>query len=192
MFFSSSCNSFGLFPTSWPFTSLIMSPTCRRPCRSIIPPWRIRAITRSLFSTLKVTPWKRYMTPSLPLFEFQFHFTIISSTNPQLQDIPPTPMNTDSYSYYSVRALNTEKHQVTQKWFHTRFSYDWKLLLFLIACSPAISYQDRTDVVLVSYGSSHSAQWLPNHHLVTSWREWDGVQESIFLFQPLNTELITH
>ena len=55
---SISCSSVGLLPTSFPFTSLMMSPTCRRPCLSIKPPWRIRAMTRSSFSTRNVTPWE--------------------------------------------------------------------------------------------------------------------------------------
>lgn len=38
-------------------TSLMMSPTCSRPCWSTIPPWRMRAIVSSPPSTLNVTPW---------------------------------------------------------------------------------------------------------------------------------------
>uniref|UniRef100_A0AAY4C1Z1 Uncharacterized protein n=1 Tax=Denticeps clupeoides TaxID=299321 RepID=A0AAY4C1Z1_9TELE len=46
----------GSSATSCPFTSFMMSPTWRRPCWSIIPPCRIRAITSSPFSTRNVTP----------------------------------------------------------------------------------------------------------------------------------------
>ncbi|TNN74655.1 hypothetical protein EYF80_015202 [Liparis tanakae] len=49
--FSISWSTLGSLPTSWAFTSLMMSPTWSRPCWSIMPPWRILAITSSPFST---------------------------------------------------------------------------------------------------------------------------------------------
>ncbi len=50
-----------------------MSPTWSRPCWSIIPPWRMRAITSSPFSIRNVTPWQNNRSPKLEVKTLQAH-----------------------------------------------------------------------------------------------------------------------
>lgn len=72
-----------------------MSPTWSRPCLSIMPPWRILAMTRSSFSTRNVTPWEegereRWCLSSAAYLHPQFYCSDIS-TLPQWFIWSPCP-----------------------------------------------------------------------------------------------------